>query len=233
MHSTRHPRADELESYLLNRLYPLQSVRVAKHLLSCSPCMERAAELGEAIDVRQRRLNEIPADTPVQRLCHAWSNPASGLPTAVTAILLLSVGIGPLLLPWTRAENPAAVLSAGVPVEFGPVPEPAVAASTEPVIADEPPVRVAKVRAGSRNNKPQRHPAKPFIAPDAAPRAYEVGYLPPPRGPVVLPTAPAALELTAVSTEVGPRPTWPVKGKRHPLVRFFGAIAKPFRSDRT
>jgi hypothetical protein len=225
----QHPRPDELTAFVTNRLLPPTSVRVAQHVLECPDCMTHAAALEELMALENVHASVHPLTRWSDSAFQKWCEPSSGLASALAAVLLISLGLSNSLVPTTRAFDDQ-ILTAGISrPNFGPVPDMTLA-STEPEMT-EPETVIRKVSVRTRNHRNQRRTIRHFIAPDGD-RAYQVGYLlPPPSVPVRLNGG--AIQLARLSTEVGEPPAWPVKQKRHPILRFFGAIAKPFRSDRT
>ena len=225
----QHPRPDELTAFVTNRMLPPTSVRVAQHVLKCPHCLKHAADLEERMDIERVHGSVHPLTRLSESAFEKWCEPSSGLASALAAVLLISLGLSNSLVPTTRAFDEP-VLTAGLSrPNFGPVPMTTVTSAESEMT--EPETVIRKVSVRPRQHQNQRRTIRHFIAPDGD-RAYQVGYLlPPPSVPVRLNGG--VIQLARLSTEVGEPPVWPVKHKRHPIVRFFGAIAKPFRSDRT
>ena len=235
MLTKQHPRPDEIQAYVSNDLQPPASVRLAQHLLACPECMGKAADVEERLDRGHRWLNELhrPAP-PLARLGasvrQAWSAPSSGLATGLATVLLMSMGIGSVVRQQAPAET---VVAFAADVEHG-LPEEDLRLASAEAAGIEPSTTIRQASVRSRHRKAPRRALRRFVAPDGGNSVYEVGYLLPPPPRVSLAGGTARLQLASLSTDVGPMPDEPVKAsKRHPLRRFFAAIAKPFRSDGT
>lgn len=226
MRLKQHPGADELEAYILNRLQPPASVRIAKHVLSCPECFHVAALVEEHVE---RTPDSYPPGAFArlsQSMRRVWYEPASALACGFATILVFgSLGLSLFQPRISPVDAASAVATARV---YGPVPD-----VESPMVEPAMPVEQASVRVSRR--RPPRRAVKPFFAPDESRRAHAVGYLLPPPRPVQAYHRPATyIQLASLPTEIeAPVPSAAPAKKRHPLIRFFGVFAKPFRPDRT
>lgn len=223
---TQHPSADELRAYVSNGLRPPKSVRLARHLLDCTQCVAVASKLEEQLVLPTSPVISEPVFGGIARAIQdQWLQPSAGLATGAVAVILLA-GLGNSLRPHgasiegLQTPGPRLIVAAAPPVP------PAL-----PEADDSPTMGVARRAHASKR---VRRPSRPFVAPDANNRAVEVGVLLPPPTPIPSSQYLQTVRFARLQTEVGPEPYFPAQQrKRHPLVRFLGALAKPFRADRT
>lgn len=241
----QHPTHDELNLYLLDSLPTGKSLRIAEHLLLCPTCVEASAEIEDWISyshvamTRPQPVNALIIRTPahVQRRSVALlearrSHHAS---YGVAAALIVALGVGTMTFhrmsisqqPSSTASIPASSTSspAAHRLEISP-PAPSVE-NPQPV------VRKLDVRA-TVDVKPAKRFARPFVPPVSVAFHQKPRLLTPPTEFSYSVASMGSIHLASLPADLDDVPQFQSRsGKRNLLVRFFTAIAKPFRSNGT